>query len=138
MLLFLTTDRPFTMIDTPGFGIKDLRQEIDQVDDLVDLLKDQIKFVHVFLIAFSGRKPRFNAEITTMIEMFEKMFGEQFWRNAMIVATKYSFSTFLTEERRDNSETEESWAKIRVDKLHDLFGAPVSSIKPQKHNLKKK
>ena len=45
------------MIDTPGFG-DDLENEERTIDELVDVLKNQVKFVHAFIIAFNGESPR--------------------------------------------------------------------------------
>ena len=41
----------FTVIDTPGFGDK-LVEEEQTIENLVTTLKDDIKYVHVFIIAF--------------------------------------------------------------------------------------
>ena len=41
----------FTVIDTPGFG-NNLVEEEKTIEGLVNVLKDQIKFIHVFIIAF--------------------------------------------------------------------------------------
>ena len=46
-----------TVIDTPGFG-DDIENEEQTIEELVDVLKNQIRFVHVFIIAFNGESPR--------------------------------------------------------------------------------
>jgi len=39
------------VIDTPGFG-NDLVEEEKTIESLVNILKDEIKFIHAFVIAF--------------------------------------------------------------------------------------
>jgi GTP-binding protein EngB required for normal cell division len=60
-------NRNVTIIDTPGFGTTDLKDDMEQVDDLVDYLKNHIKFVHVFLIALSGEDSRYTGKQTRFI-----------------------------------------------------------------------
>jgi septin family protein len=43
--------RNFTVIDTPGFG-NNLIEEERTIESLVNVLRDEIKFVHAFIIAF--------------------------------------------------------------------------------------
>ena len=50
----------------------------------------QVKFVHVFVIAFNGESPRMTFSLKSMIRLFEKMFGNAFWSNA-IFEVKYSW-----------------------------------------------
>ena len=40
-----------TIIDTPGFG-DDIENEQNTIEELVDVLKNKVKFVHVFVLAF--------------------------------------------------------------------------------------
>merc|ERR1719468_1446949 len=46
-----TSGSLFTVIDTPGFGDRLLEEE-KTIENLVTTLRDQIKYVHVFIIAF--------------------------------------------------------------------------------------
>ena len=55
--LFTISGTKFTVIDTPGFG-DDIENEEQTIEELVNVLKNQIKFVHVFVIAFNGESPR--------------------------------------------------------------------------------
>ena len=47
----------FTVIDTPGFG-NNLVEEEKTIESLVDVLKDEIKYVHAFVIAFKQQDNR--------------------------------------------------------------------------------
>ena len=104
----------FTVIDTPGFGNDLIEEERTiegkkPVADflivtfcvltkclifyimycliflgLVNMLKDEIKFIHAFVIAFKQSDNRMTASLRSMIGLFQKMFGDRFWKNAML------------------------------------------------------
>merc|ERR1719228_2300454 len=68
----------FTVIDTPGFGDKLLEEE-KTIESLVTTLRDEIKYIHVFVIAFKQTDNRMTNYWRSMISLFEKMFGDGFW-----------------------------------------------------------
>ena len=53
--LGITSNDNVTIIDTPGFG-DNMKNEIETIDGLVDVLKDEIQYVHAFVITFSIKK----------------------------------------------------------------------------------
>ena len=79
----------FTVIDTPGFGDRLLEEE-KTIENLVTTLRDQIKYVHVFIIAFKQTDNRMTHSLRTMISLFEKMFGREFWNNVILEATHWN------------------------------------------------
>lgn len=79
----------FTVIDTPGFGDKLLEEE-KTIESLVQTLRDEIKHIHVFVIAFKQTDNRMTNALRSMIGLFEKMFGDGFWNNAILEATHWS------------------------------------------------
>jgi len=84
-----STAQLFTVIDTPGFGDRLLEEE-KTIENLVTTLRDQIKYVHVFIIAFKQTDNRMTHSLRTMISLFEKMFGREFWNNAILEATHWN------------------------------------------------
>ena len=56
---FLQTGKPVTFIDTPGFGVTKFDDEYKDIEGLVKLLRDEIKFVHVFVLAIIVGTDRF-------------------------------------------------------------------------------
>ena len=84
-----TTGPRFTVIDTPGFGDK-LIEEEKTIENLVTTLRDQIQYVHVFIIAFKQTDNRMTHSLRTMISLFEKMFGREFWNNVILEATHWN------------------------------------------------
>jgi len=106
-----------TIIDTPGFGVKDINEEVDHIDKLVELLKNKIKHVHVFVVVSDSTQARCDANCNSMFKLFGKIFSNNFWNNTMIVATKYSFSETDKTKRVNADETEDKWEKKRVETL---------------------
>lgn len=99
----------FTIIDTPGFG-NDLIEEERTIEDLVNILKDEIKYIHAFVIAFKQQDNRMTASLRSMIGLFQKMFGDRFWENAILEATHWNFHEHAVEMRnRSNPRLTEDW-----------------------------
>jgi hypothetical protein len=65
------TKTVFLSCDTAGFG-DDLLKEEKTIDDLVNVLKNEIKHVHVFILAFKQTDNRMTYALRSMISLFEK------------------------------------------------------------------
>ena len=72
------------------FAGDQLVEEEKTIENLVTTLRDQIKYVHVFIIAFKQTDNRMTNSLRSMISLFEKMFGKQFWNNAILEATHWN------------------------------------------------
>ena len=90
-----------TIVDTPGF-VKELDNEQKTIDDLVNVLKKDLKYVHAFVITFKGiNTPRKTRELRVMLSTFEKMFGNDFWNHVILEFTWWSFNSFWVDKRQD-------------------------------------
>jgi len=100
----------FTVIDTPGFGDQLLAEE-KTIENLVTTLRDQVKYVHVFIIAFKQNDNRMTNSLRSMISLFEKMFGKKFWDNAILEATHWNHGEDAERIRMDSdpSITQKFW-----------------------------
>ena len=114
-----------TIIDTPGFGDK-TENEQETIDELVNVLKNEIKYVHVFLIAFSGDSPRLTDSLRNMILLFEKMFGNLFWENTLLEVTKWGFDEGDLKDRKSKDTSEEKWQEKWNKRFHEEFHISVS------------
>ena len=113
----------FTVVDTPGFG-DELAKEEKTIDDLIDSLKDRVKFVHAFVIAFRQQDNRMTASLRSMIGLLQKMFGDLFWENVILEATHWSHHPYNDGLREDTLPplTERRWADQLNDLLREEYG----------------
>ena len=72
MLLTLFEGANFTVVDTPGFG-DDLGREETTIDELVDVLKNKVKYVHTFVIAFNDESPRLTLRQDTFLGPYSSL-----------------------------------------------------------------
>ena len=100
----------FTVVDTPGFGDQ-LVEEEKTIENLVATLRDEIKYVHVFILAFKQSDNRMTNSLRSMISLFEKMFGKKFWDNAILEATHWNHGEDAIRIRNDSNPplTEKFW-----------------------------
>ena len=92
-------------MDTPGFGVG-LEEEEHTIDGLVNFLKEDLKYVNAFVIAFKQMDYRPTTAFKTMIKIVDGIFGEEFWDRVIIEATFWGYSEEKIEER---DLTEEEW-----------------------------
>jgi len=112
----------FTVIDTPGFGDR-LIEEEKTIESLVQTLRDEIRYINVFVIAFKQTDTRMTYALRSMISLFEKMFGDGFWDNAILEATHWSHSNHAAERRNESIPviTEAWWSAEFNKKLRQEF-----------------
>ena len=107
----------FTVIDTPGFG-NDLVEEERTIESMVNILKDEIKYIHAFVIAFKQQDNRMTASLRSMIGLFQKMFGDHFWENAILEATHWNYHEHSIQMRQSSEPPiSESWWKTQFNRL---------------------
>ena len=122
--LYYTFSGPkVTIIDTPGFF-----KEQREIDDLFDFLKDDIKYIHVFVIAVNGEDGRLKLfdSMKSMISRFQDIFGHYFWDNTIIVVTKWGYDSFDTKDREQQGVSEEKWQDVWDKIFHEEFDIKVS------------
>jgi len=110
----------FTVVDTPGFG-EAIREENVHVENMVNRFKNDLQYIHVFIILFKQTDNRMTAALWNMLNMFQTMFGPDFWKNAILEATHWSYSPRLTKIRQDGGMTEDIWVKQFNQRLQKDF-----------------
>ena len=103
---YLGNGQSFTVVDTPGFGDD---QESKTLDDMVKVLRNDLRFVHVFVIMFNGQKPRLDESLKVTIKLLEDLFGPSFWPNVVIGVSRWAYYDDAIEERKEKGETEDIW-----------------------------
>ena len=108
-----------TIIDTPGFGDSNLEPEQATMDDLVTFLRDQVKFIHAFVIVINGDGTlRLNRQMRTMLNLLRKMFGDDFWNNAILEFSHWDFNERKAENRlRDHPPKTEASVKREINNI---------------------
>ena len=81
------TGGPVTVIDTPGFG-DTLERDEENVEELVKILKEDLQYIHAFVIVFNGQSPRFTYGLKSMLKLFQNMFGPGFWPNVIFAVSR--------------------------------------------------
>ena len=95
-------------MDTPGFGV-DLREEELAIDNLVNFLQHELKYVNAFVIAFKQTDIREMVYFRTMMKLVHSIFGAEFWDHVIIEATFWGYSEGKMEDREAAGLTEDSW-----------------------------
>ena len=120
------TNHRVTVIDTPGFG-DNLEKEEKTIEGLAKVLKNEIKYVNTFVIAFKGDDKRITLSMRTMLDVFVKMFGDAFWDNVVIEVTFWKFDEGNVRIRVNDipSKTESN----KTEDLNDILKSRLGVIK---------
>ena len=106
-----TSHPNITVIDTPGFGDKP-EEDRKTIDGLVEWLRDHVKFVHVFMIAFPQGEERLTNSLREMLRQFQDIFGDEFWANTILVATKWHYNRVAVNRRKEKGASEKWWINM--------------------------
>ena len=108
---------PITIIDTPGIGAGDHLGEEKRNEEMIRVLKDEIKKVSVFVICFKQNDNRLTSSMRSLIKLLSNMFGDGFWKNVMVNVTHWSFHQYEEKLRCASNITE-----ISMDNgLNEMF-----------------
>jgi hypothetical protein len=77
---------PFIVLDCSGFG-NSTGSDTQHIAEIVKKLRI-ILYVHSFVIVLSSEK-RFNQQLQSTITLFSQMFGPEFFKNVLLVFTKF-------------------------------------------------
>ena len=59
---------------------------------MVNRFKYDFRYIHVFIILFKQNDNRLSAALWDMLNLFQSMFGPDFWKNVILGATHWHFS----------------------------------------------
>jgi len=115
------------VVDTPGFG-NTLQEEEANIDQLVDFLKDDLRYVNTFILTFKESDKRVTLALQSMIKLLGRMFGAKFWDNALIAATHWGYDARKMAIRNSSGYDEASWTS-QINKLFKgLNPRPLPSV----------
>ena len=103
---------------------------------MVNRFKYDLRYLHVFVILFKQSDNRMTAvrpgavvascnccrqALWNMLKIFQTMFGPDFWKNAMLAATHWSYSPRLAGVRAEAGLTERGWTQQFNSRLQADF-----------------
>jgi len=94
-----------TVIDTPGMGM-DNPEETLSTETIVKKLKE-IKYVHAFAMLYKEGDNRKTKERLAVFRHYSNIFGEDFLKNVIIVATHWGYSEQAIHERVENAKNQD-------------------------------
>ena len=116
--------RHVTVVDTPGFG-NSLEEEEESIEQLVDFLKDDLRYVNVFVLTFKESDKRLTLGLQSMMKLLGRMFGSEFWRYSVICGTQWGYDERRRNIRNSSGYDEVSWTKQINMLLTGLQGNPT-------------
>ena len=131
---FLGKGRCFTIIDTPGvldFSDRDYEYAVD----IVNVVKNNIKVIDVFLLLFDGSRPRFQRPVVELLKLYQSMFSPTIWKSTITEFTFWKHDEYSVEERLEEQEMDEGrkhteWNKHYKEKLNIPIEIPSIFIDP--------
>jgi hypothetical protein len=63
-----------------------------------------------------------------MLDLFGDIFSDRFWKNVVVVVTKWNFANHNVQIRKSKNLTEDGWAKQRIESLRENFPQIPASV----------
>ena len=123
-------ERPISLIDTMGFDDPDSDTDITIIAELVTTLKNNCSNVNLFGIAVNGQSPRLDGSLVAMIKIFEEMFGDDFWRQCVIIFTRMPMNEKEKERRlKASRKSDNDFARDYVCEVTNKFPRASQSLR---------
>merc|ERR1712183_447257 len=127
-----------TVVDTPGLGMDKL-EELASTKTIVQKLKE-VEYVHAFAMLYKEGDNRPSLERLTVLEHYTNIFGSDFLKNVIIVATHWGYDANSEHRRQENLKEsgEKNWLEYQkklsgFDKLK--YGNDLEAIYFTPYNL---
>ena len=95
----MTGSNQFRIIDSPGLD-QDEEEDVTHIKEMIQTIRDQTNFIKLFPIVINGQTRAEQQCTIDTIAMFQEIFGENFWKNAVFVVTHFSNSPEQKENRK--------------------------------------
>jgi len=114
-------DKPnITVVDTPGFGMREDEEE-ETISKVVEALRDDIQYVDAFAIVLKRTDLRKTRSLLKIVEMYQIIFGKEFIKNVILVASFWGYSD---DHKLEHGElTEEVWLEQQKTLFNNIPGA---------------
>ena len=118
-----------SLIDTVGFDDPNNDTDVLTIAELVTKLRNGCDFIDAFGITINGQLRRVEGSLVAMLKVFEEMFGENFWKKAVLLLTHCSMDEKTKGKRREaTGKTDPELAEEYIENLRKWF--------PKCHGLK--
>jgi predicted GTPase len=85
----MENEDPIIVVDTPGIG--DSRNlDTKHINEMVLGLKN-VGYVNAFVLVMNAAEPRLSEQMQETIRLYSQMFSTEFFRNALLVFTRFSY-----------------------------------------------
>ena len=113
-----------------GFDDPDSDTDITIIAELVTTLKNNCSNVNLFGIAVNGQSPRLDGSLVAMIKIFEEMFGDDFWRQCVIIFTRMPMNEKEKERRlKASRKSDNDFARDYVREVTNKFPRASQSLR---------
>jgi len=115
-------EMPVSLIDTIGFDDPDKDDDAKIISELVLKLKNGCDHVNLFLIAVNGQNPRLDGSLVGMIRIFEGMFGQDFWKQVVVLFTRMPMDEKNRKKReKATKQTDDALAQKYMEEVAKRF-----------------
>ena len=73
----------FTIVDTPGFGDSEGRDN-QFIEEMMNVLNHELGYAQTILLVIEGTQPRFSEPLYAMLRQMSSIFGASWWEYMMI------------------------------------------------------
>jgi len=126
-----------TVVDTPGLGMR-AGEDTSSGKKIVRKLRDEIKYVHAFAMLYKKSDNRLSEERLAVLQFYIDIFGEDFLKNVIFVATWWDYeddqsetSLLWLQDQKNNSQKKDGLqlAKLKhTDKIKAIYFEPWSEL----------
>merc|ERR1711953_1124777 len=110
-----------TVVDTPGLGMR-AGEDTSTGKKIVRKLRDEIKHVHAFVMLYKKSDNRISEERLAVLQFYIDIFGEDFLKNVIFVATWWDYED-------DQSETSLKWLEDQKTNSKKKDGLQLAKLK---------
>jgi len=110
-----------TVIDSVGFDDPD-NKDVQIIGEMVDQLNNNCDFINLFVIVINDNK-RVEKSLKTILSVFEGMFGQDFWKQAVVCFTRIRMREKDIERRLESNQnkSDDDMAKGFLSEIHKSF-----------------
>eukprot|EP00929_Paragymnodinium_shiwhaense_P009348 TRINITY_DN113486_c0_g1_i1.p1 TRINITY_DN113486_c0_g1~~TRINITY_DN113486_c0_g1_i1.p1 ORF type:complete len:901 (-),score=183.87 TRINITY_DN113486_c0_g1_i1:352-3054(-) len=119
--LWRGTGHTVRVVDTPGLGDSEGRDS-EHIAAMTEILKNEVAYVHVFLLVFNSQEPRMSDHLKDMLSVFKEVFGDGFIRHLVIAFTRWEFDRKATKRRTKTGDSMEKKTAMMNEELRKVLG----------------